>query len=160
MPRKKRKNNLKNGLQVFIKDLDGKARHGLILRQSKPGDAGFDLFVSEDTTIPPSVHLPPTDVPSGVHIKLPDNTFGLIYSRSSTYIHYPTLRICSAPIDPNYTGPLNPRFQNIGTKPVTIKRGERVAQLVITPVRVPKVFIVEKLPKTNRGSKRYGSSGK
>lgn len=159
MPRRK-KNRLNSGLQVFIEGLEETALYALVPRPHRQGDVGFDLFVSEDTTIPPGVHHPPTDVPSGVQIKLPQGTFCHIDPRSSTYINYPTLRLCSAPIDENYTGPLNPRFQNMGTEPITIRRGERVAQFVIMPYCSPTVYVVEKLPKTNRGSKRYGSSGK
>lgn len=160
---KRNKNTRLNaGLQVLIQGTkrQRKFRDFLVPQIKQKGDAGFDLFVTKNTVIPPGVHLAPTDIPSGICIKLPKNTVGEIWPRSSTYINYPMLRICSAPIDENYTGPLNPRFQNMGTEPVVVQRGERLAQLVIKPVRVPKVYIVEKLPKTNRGSKRYGSSGK
>ncbi len=159
--KRRKKNRLDKGLQVLIEGFHEYKRpsYALVPRLGRHGDAGFDLFVAKDTVIPPGL-IPPTDVPSGIKIKLPRGTFAIIYSRSSAYNNYPMLRLCSAPIDENYTGPLNPRFQNLGTEPVTVRHGERIAQFVIQPYRTPQVYIVDKLPKTNRGDKRYGSSGK
>src|SRR3989338_9451937 len=156
MPKKKR-SCLSNSLQICLKN---PLFLYIVPRVNRPGDAGYDLYVEKDIIIPPGVNLPPTDIPSGISIKLPINTVGEIWPRSSTYINYPALRICSAPIDSNYTGPLNPRFQNLGQENITVRRGERLAQLVIKPVRTPKVSVRKTLPKTNRGSRRYGSSGR
>lgn len=157
-----KKRKIDQGLQVFIENHDRRRRNldSLAPKRSRVGDACLDLFVAQDTTIEPGIHLPPTDVPTGIRIKLPRGTKGEIKSRSGTYLNYPTLLLRSAPIDENYTGPLNPRFINLGTEPVTVRRGERLAQLEIVRYVMPKVYVVKKLPKTNRGDKRYGSSGR
>ena len=156
-----KKNRLNQVLQVFIEGTkrQRKLRDALVPRISRVGDACFDLYVAQDTVIPPGLFTP-TDVPSGIRVKLPRGTDGEIKSRSGTYSNYPTLLIRSSPIDENYIGPLSPRFINLGTEPVTVKRGERLAQLKIYKTVLPKIRVVEKLPKTNRGSRRYGSSGR
>jgi dUTP pyrophosphatase len=123
------------------------------------GDVGFDLYVARETVIAPGAHLPPTDVYTGLRLKLPTGTWGLIMPRSSTHSKFPTLQLCSAPIDTGFSGPFGPRFRNVGTEPVVIPRGFRLAQLVILPAVVPRVRVVKALPATIRGSKKYGSTG-
>ena len=154
---KRRRNRRSAMLQICV---DPEARDLPVPRVHHKGDVGFDLFVARDTIIPPGTHLPPTDIPTGISIKVPRKTWATIVSRSSAHLLYPTLRLCSAPIDEGYTGPLAVRVQNTGKKAVVVKRGMRLAQLVIFPAVVPKVIVVNKLPKTARGSARYGSTGK
>lgn len=137
-----------------------KAEEFLLLSPAKKGDVGFDLYTSADTVIPPGGELPPVDVPTGIRVKLPLGTWAMILPRSGTYIKFPNLLLCSAPIDNGYTGPLTPRFKNIGVEEVLVKRGTRLAQLVIFSAIIPKVIIVSELPETARGEAKYGSTGK
>ena len=154
---KRRRERRSRMLQICV---DKDARDLPIPRVHYAGDVGFDLHVASDTMILPGTHLPPTDVPTGIRIKVPKNTWATIIPRSSTYLQYPMLRLNSAPIDGGYTGNLTVRVQNIGKKAVMVRRGDRLAQLVLFPAVVPKVIVVRKLPKTERGSAKYGSTGK
>lgn len=131
-----------------------------LLAPAKEGDVGYDLYTSADTFIRPGAALPPTDVPTGLRIKLSAGTWGMILPRSGTHCKFPTLQLCSAPIDSGYTGPLCPRFRNLGKETVLVKRGERLTQLVLFGAIVPKAVSVSALPKTLRGSGRYGSTGR
>lgn len=148
------------GLEHVLQVLrDKRARKYELLRVSKPGDAGFNLVCVETTVIPCGL-IPPTDVPTGIRVKLPAGTFGRIEERSGFYSRYPMLELCSSPIDNGYTGPLGPRLRNHGLEEVVIPAGESLAQLVLYPLIVPPVVEVRKLPKTARGARRYGSTGK
>lgn len=149
--------NLSKALQVCI---EPEAADLPQPRVAKSGDVGFDLYTARDTEVPPGGEIPPTDVPCGIAIKVPDGTWGLILPRSSTYKRFPFLRLCFAPIDGGYTGALTVRVQNLGTQSVIIERGSRIAQLVLFSAVVPKVVLVKHLPDTERGGGKYGSTGK
>jgi len=131
-----------------------------IIGTRKAGDVGFDLYVARETVIPPGATLPPTDLYCGVRAKLPEGTWGLLMFRSGTHSKYPSLRLCQAPIDAGYTGPLDPRVRNVGSEPVRVPRGERLVQLVIVPAVVPRTIVVEELPETERGQTGFGSTGR
>ncbi|MFA5854148.1 MAG: dUTP diphosphatase [Patescibacteria group bacterium] len=128
-------------------------------RPSKLGDAGFNLYSIEETVVLPGLR-PPVDMPTGLRVKLPKGCFARIEPRSSFYQRYPTLELCSAPIDNGYTGPLGPRFRNRGRKKIIIPAGESLVQLVLYRLIVPETLEVESLPETARGAARYGSTGK
>jgi len=144
-------------LQIRI---DPEARDLPIPRVHRKGDVGFDLYTSCDTIVRPGVNRPPTNVPTGISIKVPNKTWASIMARSSMSELYPTLQTCFSVIDGGYTGPITVRVQNRGKRAVTIPRGMRIAQLVIFPAMVPKIIVVRELPKTERGSAKYGSTGK
>jgi len=130
------------------------------MRVKKEGDVGFDLIVVEDTVIEPGIHLPPTELDVDMRIKLPRGVFALISSRSGTFSRFPTLLLCVAPIDNGYTGPIGPRFKNLGTEPVLVPKGAALAQLVLYAAIVPEVVEVDALEQTERGEERFGSTGK
>lgn len=119
------------------------------------GDAGCDLYVSEETTVPSHSF---TDVPCGMAVAFPEGIWGRITGRSST-IRQRGLLVVEGIIDNGYTGPLFCGVWNLTDKPVVVKQGERVAQMImcqLTPVTFKEV---EELPTTERGSKGFGSSG-
>jgi dUTP pyrophosphatase len=125
----------------------------------REGDVGYDLVCTELTVIPPGAHLPPIEIQVGTRIKLPPGTFAMIVSRSSTFERFPELLLCAAPIDNGYTGPIGPRFKNLGRNAVTIMPGVCLAQLVVYGSCVPRAVEVDELPATQRGTRRFGSTG-
>ena len=130
-----------------------------LLHIKKKGDVGFDLVTVEETVIDPGAHLPPVEVNVDIRVRLPKGTSGMIVSRSGTYTKFPSLLLRSSPIDNGYTGPIDPRFQNLGTEKVIIPKGTALAQLVIYPAIVPEVVEVDELDETERGEARFGSTG-
>lgn len=126
-----------------------------------PGSAGMDLRACIDTplTIEAGATCP---IPTGLAIALPSNEWvALIYARSGLAIkHGLTPANCVGVIDSDYRGELVVGLYNHSDKPYTVEPGERIAQMVITPVAQPTLTVVEELDDTERGAGGFGSTGK
>jgi dUTP pyrophosphatase len=99
-------------------------------------------------------------VPTGFEIALPPGFEAQVRPRSGLALHK-GLTLLNAPgtIDSDYRGEIRLIVINLGSEPATIRRGDRIAQMVVQ--RVPEVRLVaaEDLPATGRGSGGFGHSG-
>ena len=106
--------------------------------------------------------IPPgstAEVPTGLKVKVPDDSWGNIRSRSSTGFKL-GLIVLDSVIDPGYTGPMFALVHNPTNVPVRIEQGMRLAQLVLIPVyRLKSIIKVDELPQTVRSETGFGSSG-
>jgi dUTP pyrophosphatase len=126
---------------------------------AKPGDAGADLYSRIDIELSP---MQRALVPTGLAIALPPGYAGFIHPRSGRAAKE-GLSMVNAPgtIDAGYRGEIQVILINLdGEKKITIKRGERIAQLVIKEISQAEFVEVEQLPGTSRGEAGFGSSGK
>lgn len=126
---------------------------------AKPGDAGADLYSRIDIELSP---MQRALVPTGLAIALPPGYAGFIHPRSGRAAKE-GLSMVNAPgtIDAGYRGEIQVVLINLDSeKKITIKRGERIAQLVIKEVSQAEFVEVEQLPGTSRGEAGFGSSGK
>ena len=126
---------------------------------AKPGDAGADLYSRVDIELEP---MQRALVPTGIAIALPPGFVGLIHPRSGRAAKE-GLSMVNAPgtIDAGYRGEIQVILINLDkAKAITIKRGERIAQLVVQEVSNADFVEVEQLPGTSRGEGGFGSSGK
>ncbi len=127
-------------------------------RYAKHGDAGVDLYAAEDVSLAPGQRQL---VPTGVAIALPHGFVGLLHPRSGLALRH-GLSIVNTPgtIDAGYRGEIKVTLINTDrVEPLELKRGDRIAQLVIQPV-VEAIFTeVERLPESERGDTGFGSSG-
>lgn len=124
----------------------------------KPGDAGFDLFYTDDqpVTIQPGDFV---NVRSKIAVELPAGTWGMIVGRSSAFKR--RLFVAPSVIDNGYRGELFACCWNIGSEPQTIEPGDRVAQLVPFPLTAEHmVWYKGKLSDTERGTTGFGSTGR
>lgn len=125
------------------------------------GAAGMDLAacIDESITIPAGKHQ---IIPTGISIALPSNEYvALVYVRSSLgFKKGVTLSNSVGVIDSDYRGEIKVSLANLSDKDFVVNPGDRVAQLVVTPVSIPKIKIVEELPSTDRGEGGFGSTGK
>ena len=123
-----------------------------------PGDAGWDLFVSEECIIQPGETK---DVHTGVRIQMPPYLFARITGRSSS-LRKRKLLVNEGIIDRGYTGELFICVHNLGTEPITIKRGDRVAQILFHLIEDVRWSEVEEVKPINgeRGGNGFGSTGK
>lgn len=122
--------------------------------------AGADLYacLDESVTIEPGKTVM---IPTGLSMELPVGFAGLIYARSSMGVKRglaPANKV--GVIDSDYRGEFMVALHNHGELSQTVENGERIAQLVITPVFTPGFTEVEELSDTARGTGGFGSTGK
>ncbi len=138
-----------------------KLREGATLpTYGTPYAAGADLYacLSEDITIAPGATA---FVPTGIAMEVPEKCAGLIYARSGLACKRglaPANKV--GVVDSDYRGEIIVVLHNHGTEPQTIANGERIAQMVITPVLTPAYVEAVELTDTVRAEKGFGSTGK
>lgn len=121
------------------------------------GDAGLDLMSAVDVTLKP---LERTAIPTGLAVAIPEGYAGFVQPRSGMAIKR-GLSMVNTPglIDSNYRGELKAIAINLDPhEPIAIKRGERIAQLVIQEVPIVSLLEVDLLDDTVRGENGFGSS--
>ncbi|MFQ5876554.1 MAG: dUTP diphosphatase [Acidobacteriota bacterium] len=124
-----------------------------------PGSAGLDLraCLPEPLTLAPGQRAL---VPTGFSIALPHGFEAQVRPRSGLALrHGLTLLNSPGTIDSDYRGEIAVVAVNLGREPVTLKRGERIAQLVVAPVARVRLRPVERLPPTGRGPGGFGHTG-
>lgn len=119
------------------------------------GDAGFDLYVAERTSIPYGKFV---DVPLGISVELPPGTWAQLTGRSST-LRKRNLLVTQGVIDNGYRGELFAGVQNLGREGTVVDRGERIAQLILHDMVTPDPVMVSILSETDRGAAGFGSTG-
>jgi dUTP pyrophosphatase len=124
------------------------------------GSAGCDLraAIEAELTITPGGRAL---VPTGVAVAIPPGYEGQVRMRSGL-AHDKGLALLNAPgtVDSDYRGELRIIIANLGAEPVTLHRGDRIAQIVFAPVARAEFERVSELPPTSRGAGGFGSSGK
>lgn len=99
-------------------------------------------------------------VPTGFSIALPPGYEAQIRPRSGFAIRSGVTCLNSpGTIDADYRGEINVVLANFGTEPVVIRRGDRIAQMIVAPVSRAAFDLVEELPPTQRGDGGFGSTG-
>jgi dUTP pyrophosphatase len=125
-----------------------------------PGSAGCDLRAAIEA---PLLILPGgrARVPTGLAVAIPDGYEGQVRIRSGL-AHDKGLAVVNAPgtIDSDYRGEIRVIVANLGSEPVTLGRGERIAQLVFAPVSRARFEKVAELPSSQRGEGGFGSTGR
>lgn len=124
-----------------------------------PGDAGLDLRSRTDVTLAPGERAL---VPTGVAIALPSGYAAFVCARSGLAIRH-GVGLVNAPgvIDAGYRGEIGVILVNHDpTEPVSIARGDRIAQLVVQPVEQVRLVEVAELPGSHRGGGGFGSTGR
>jgi dUTP pyrophosphatase len=129
--------------------------------QSK-GAAGLDLVAALDTQHP--LTLAPGAralVPTGLVIELPQGYEAQVRPRSGLALKY-GIAVLNSPgtIDSDYRGEIGVVLANLGHAPFEIRRGERIAQLVVLPVVLVELFEVAQVSVTARNEGGFGSTGK
>lgn len=125
-----------------------------------PGAAGMDLYaaVNEDTVLHKGEILL---IPTGIKIALPDGYEAQIRPRSGLALkHGITFVNTPGTIDADYRGEIKVIMLNVGKEDYVIKRGERIAQMVINKIEQIEWEVVEKLEDSVRGTGGFGHTGK
>jgi dUTP diphosphatase len=121
--------------------------------------AGIDLMADLDAPIELAPHERRA-VPTGIAIEIPPGFEGQVRPRSGRAIAE-GLALINSPgtIDADYRGEVKVLLVNLGKEPIVIRRGDRIAQLVIAPVVRAEIVEVEELAPSERGSGGFGSTG-
>ena len=122
--------------------------------------AGADLYacLDEPVTVAPGASA---WIPTGLAMEIPKGCAGLVYARSGLACKKglaPANKV--GVVDSDYRGPVTVVLHNHGSEAQTIAHGERIAQMVITPVLTPAYEIADDLSDTGRGQGGFGSTGK
>jgi len=126
--------------------------------RATPHAAGYDIRTCEDevTLAPGEVRL----VDTGLVMELPEGIECQVRPRSGLALkHGLTLPNSPGTIDPDYRGEVRIIMQNLGSDPVTLRRGERVAQLVFARFEALEVIETQEVTDTERGTGGFGSTG-
>ncbi len=128
------------------------------MRRAHPGDAGLDLAAAEAVVLMPGQRAA---VGTGWAVAIPPGMAGLVVPRSGNALRH-GLTVANAPglIDAGYRGELKVVLMNLGDAPCEIGVGDRIAQLVVTPVSLGTAVEVAALPESDgRGDGGFGSTG-
>lgn len=123
-----------------------------------PGDAGADLTTTVDVSLAPGERFL---VPTGISLALPDGYVALVHPRSGLAARC-GVSIVNAPgtVDAGYRGEVKVLLVNLDPRePVALRRGDRIAQLVVQRVERARFVEVDRLPGSARGDGGYGSTG-
>ncbi|GAA2872010.1 dUTP diphosphatase [Streptosporangium fragile] len=145
-----------NTVEVLIHRLDA----GLPLPSyAHAGDAGADLYAAEDVELLPGERAV---VGTGVAIALPDGYAAFVHPRSGLAAkHGVTLVNAPGTVDAGYRGEIRVTLINTDTKEAArLRRGDRIAQLVIQRVERAAFYEVDRLPGSARGAGGFGSTGR
>jgi dUTP pyrophosphatase len=144
-----------SGVEILIRRLDADVP---VPSYAHPGDAGADLTTTVDVRLGPGERAM---VPTGVSIAMPDGYAAFVHPRSGLAARC-GVSIVNAPgtVDAGYRGEIKVMLVNLDpAEPVSLRRGDRIAQLVVQQVERARFVEVERLPGSDRGDGGYGSTG-
>jgi len=137
-----------------------KADHALDLplpAYMSDGASGMDLLAAVETTVPPGERV---HIPTGVHVAIPEGFEAQIRPRSGLALHHGvTLLNSPGTIDTDYRGEIGVILINLGKEPFAVRRGDRIAQMIVAPVSKAKLIETDDLPGSDRGKGGFGHTG-
>jgi len=139
-------------MKIQIKKLHPDAK---IPNYAMEGDAGLDLYSVTDTVLKPGKRI---SCPTGIAIKIPAGYAGLIWDKSGLS-QKSGIKTLGGVIDSNYTGEWFVGLVNLGQEDFEIKKGQKIAQVLIQKVEKPEIEESDELEETNRGMGAFGSTG-
>jgi len=141
-------------MQLRVKRLSSSATLPV---RAHPADAGLDLHSAVDLDIPPGeTRL----LGTGLALELPPGTEAQVRPRSGLALTY-SVTVLNTPgtIDEGYRGEVGVILINHGQRVFEVRRGMKVAQLVVQPTLAVEIVAVDALSDTSRGERGFGSTG-
>ena len=127
----------------------------IVPTRASPGSVGYDLYSLSDVVIEPHTR---EIISTGICATIPLGCYGRIAPRSGLSIKY-GIHVGAGVIDPDYTGELKVCLFNLGSVSFEIKKGDRIAQLILEKCMTPVIKEVNELKKTLRANRGFGSTG-
>ena len=119
------------------------------------GAAGYDLYACDDCIIAPTHRAL---ISAGIALVLPPGVYGRVAPRSGLAVKH-GIQVGAGVIDPDYTGEVKVVLFNHGDRHFEVRKGDRIAQLVLEKCDTPDVVEIGLLEETERGSGGFGSTG-
>jgi dUTP pyrophosphatase len=119
-----------------------------------PGDAGLDLFSVVDRALAPGEAFA---VPTGIQVAIPVGFVGLIWDKSGLSLK--RVHRLAGVVDAGYRGEVQVVMINFGPDPFDVRKGMKIAQMLIQPVAAVRVVESDNLDDTSRGDGGFGSTG-
>jgi dUTP pyrophosphatase len=138
-------------LELKVKKMNPEAK---LPHYSHKGDAGMDLFSVVDDLLEAGEVKP---IPTGIQMAIPEGYVGLIWDKSG--LSLAGLHRLAGVVDAGYRGEVRVVMANLGKEPFVIKKGMKIAQMLIQPVETVEVVEAEGLDDTSRGEGGFGSTG-
>jgi len=148
--KKKTKREEKSALRVMR--ISDKA---IIPTRGSKEAAGYDLYSVEEITIPVGKTA---CIDIGIALGIPKDHYGRIAERSGLALKH-SITVGGGVIDRDYRGPIKVILHNHGKEDLSVKIGDRIAQLILERITTPDVVEVETLEDTERGDNGFGSTG-
>lgn len=145
----------------------------IIPTRANPGDAGLDLYAVEDVEIPASmlyttisrtevfdgVKIGQKRIPTGIAVEIPYGYYGKVSSRSGLAFKSGIFGF-DGTVDAGYRSEIGVLLYNTTDRPYHVKKGDRVAQLLIIPCSILEPVEVDELSDSERSTAGFGSSGR
>jgi dUTP pyrophosphatase len=145
-------------LQIEVTRVPGRGEPLPLPRHQTEGSAGMDLRADEPVVLAP---LERKLVPTGLRIAIPPGYEGQVRPRSGLALKLGVTCVNSpGTVDSDYRGEIAVVLINLSQQPVTLARGERIAQLVVARYQPSELMEVAELPDTARGEGGFGSTGR
>jgi dUTP pyrophosphatase len=119
-----------------------------------PGDAGVDLFSVADIDLAPGQVQA---VPTGIQVAVPAGHVGLVWDKSG--ISLKGVHRLAGVVDAGYRGEVRVVLINLGSETFSVRKGMKIAQMLVQPVAAVKVREADELDETSRGDGGFGSTG-
>ena len=131
------------------------AQDAILPTRGSGGAVGYDLYSTDEVMVPPTHRAL---VGTSVAIVLPPGVYGRVAPRSGLAVKH-GIQVGAGVVDPDYTGEVKVVLFNHGDKDFEVKKGDRIAQLVLERCETPPVEEVGTVEETDRGSGGFGSTG-
>jgi dUTP pyrophosphatase len=143
---------------IFVKRVGRRGDPLPLPSYATSGSAGLDLRADDTVMLQPGQRAL---VPTGLAVAIPDGFEGQVRPRSGLALRQGITCLNSpGTIDSDFRGELSVILVNLGNEPVSISRGDRIAQLVVAPVSRAELRESAELPATARGAGGFGHTGK
>jgi len=139
-------------VEIKVKKLHSDA---IIPNYAHPGDAGMDIYSNEDIIIYPKERRA---VKTGISIQLPEGYVALVWDKSGMAFNF-GLTTLAGVMDSGYRGEYQITILNTTTSPYEVKKGQKIAQILIQPIEHAEVIETQELEDSSRGDGGFGSTG-
>jgi len=139
-------------MQLKVKKLFADA---IVPEYGHVGDAGMDIFSRIEIIIPPRQRA---SVPAGISLEFPPEYVALVWDKSGLAQKNGLTNLAGV-IDAGFRGELTIITYNTSDEPYTIKKGQKIAQLLFQPIVTAKVTVVDELNDSTRSTGGFGSTG-